>query len=148
MRKITHIAVHCTATLQKATSIAGLKAHWNSLGWKRPGYHYVVMPSGKVEQLLDENQISNGVQGFNASLINVAYVGGIDMNGNAVDNRTEAQKAALYFLLEQLRCRYPQAVIQGHRDFSTDRNHDGKISPDEFIKECPCFDAKTDYRNI
>ncbi len=148
MRKITHIAVHCTATQQKTTSIASLKAHWSALGWKKPGYHYVVMPSGKVEQLLDESQVSNGVQGYNSCLINVAYVGGIDNNGKAVDNRTEAQKAALYFLLEQLRFRYPQAVIQGHRDFSPDLNQDGKITSNEFIKQCPCFDARAEYRNI
>lgn len=148
MRKITHIAVHCTGTQQKITSITNLKAHWNSLGWKKPGYHYVVMPSGKVEQLLEESQISNGVKGYNSTLINVAYVGGIDNNGKAVDNRTEAQKAALYFLLEQLRFRYPNAVIQGHRDFSPDKDEDGQITPDEFIKQCPCFDAKTEYEKI
>lgn len=148
MRKITHIALHCTATQQKTTGIAGLKAHWDALGWKKPGYHYVVMPSGRVEQLLDESQISNGVKGYNASLINVAYVGGIDSDGKAVDNRTEAQKAALYFLLEQLKSRYPQAIIQGHRDFSPDRNQDGEITSDEYIKQCPCFDARTEYRNL
>lgn len=148
MRKIAYIAVHCTATLQQSTTIASLKAHWESLGWKNPGYHYVVMPSGNVRQLLDESQMSNGVRGFNASLINVAYVGGIDRDGKAVDNRTEAQKAALYFLLEQLKSRYPQALIQGHRDFSPDRNHDGKITPDEYLKECPCFDAKKEYSGI
>ncbi|MCH5243403.1 MAG: N-acetylmuramoyl-L-alanine amidase [Lentimicrobiaceae bacterium] len=148
MRNIRYIAVHCTATSQKGTSIDQLKAYWNSLGWKKPGYHYVVMPSGKVEQLLDENQVSNGVKDFNAYLINVAYMGGIDSNGKAMDNRTEAQKAALYFLLEQLKFRYPKAIIQGHRDFSPDRNGDGKISSNEFIKQCPCFNAKEEYRNI
>ena len=145
MRKITHIAVHCTATQQKTTSIASLKAHWSALGWKSPGYHYVVLPSGRVEQLLDESQISNGVKGHNSSLINVAYVGGVDSDGKAVDNRTEAQKAALCFLLEQLVERYPNAVIQGHRDFSPDLNQDGEITSDEFIKQCPCFDAKGEY---
>ena len=148
MRKITHIAVHCTATQQKTTSIASLKVHWDSLGWKSPGYHYVVMPSGRVEQLLDESQISNGVKGHNAYLINVAYVGGIDSDGKAVDNRTEAQKAALYFLLEQLKARYPRAIIRGHRDFSPDTNEDGQITPNEFIKQCPCFNAWAEYGNI
>lgn len=147
MRTIKYIAVHCTATVQGSTSLTGLRRHWSALGWKSPGYHYVVMPSGKVEQLLDESKASNGVKGFNHELINVAYVGGI-VDGKAADNRTEAQKASLYFLLEQLKERYPAAVIQGHRDFSPDKNHDGKISPDEYIKECPCFDARTEYRNL
>ncbi|MCM1042381.1 MAG: N-acetylmuramoyl-L-alanine amidase [Bacteroides sp.] len=148
MRTVKYIAVHCTATRQQSTSIAGLKAHWASLGWKKPGYHYVVMPSGKVERLLDESEVSNGVKGFNACLINVAYAGGIDDSGKATDNRTEAQKAALYFLLEQLRERYPQAVIQGHRDFSPDLDGNGIITSDEYLKECPCFDARAEYGGI
>ena len=97
---------------------------------------------------MDESQISNGVKGYNSSLINVAYVGGVDSDGKAVDNRTEAQKAALCFLLEQLKERYPNAVIQGHRDFSPDLNQDGEITSDEFIKQCPCFDANGEYMHL
>ena len=29
-----------------------------------------------------------------------------------------------------------------------DKNHDGKISADEWIKDCPCFEAKKEYRNV
>lgn len=148
MRTIRFIAVQCTATQQNTTSITGLKAHWNALGWKKPGYHYVVMPSGRVEQLLDESEISNGVKGFNTCTINVAYAGGVDTVGHAVDNRTEAQKAVLCFLLEQLKERYPDAVIQGHRDFSPDLDGNGVISPGEYIKECPCFNAKEEYATL
>lgn len=147
MRDIRYIAVHCTASTQK-TNVSGLKAGWRSLGWKKPGYHYVVTPAGHIEQLLDESLPSNGVRGYNSVTVNVAYIGGIDAGGRPVDNRTEQQKAALCFLLEQLKSRYPKAVIQGHRDFSPDRNGDGEISEDEFIKYCPCFDAKGEYKNI
>ncbi|MEG1573307.1 MAG: N-acetylmuramoyl-L-alanine amidase, partial [Bacteroidales bacterium] len=44
--------------------------------------------------------------------------------------------------------RYPLAHIQGHRDFSPDLNENGKIEPNEFVKECPCFDAQNEYKNI
>lgn len=148
MREIKYIAVHCTAGSQRTTTIDGLKEEFRRLGWKSPGYHYVVMPSGRIEQMLSEDKISNGVKGFNAETVNVAYVGGIDDFGNPEDNRTEEQKAALVFLLEQLKSRYPFAVIQGHRDFSPDLNGDGEISEDEFIKHCPCFNAKDEYQNI
>ena len=95
-----------------------------------------------------EELVSNGVKGYNSSLINVAYIGGIDSKGKAVDNRTEAQKASLLSLIRHLHKKYPDAVIQGHRDFSPDQNGNGIVDPWERIKECPCFDAKVEYKNL
>ena len=92
--------------------------------------------------------MSNGVQGYNSTSINVAYIGGIDSKGKAVDNRTDAQKASLIKLLKELRDRYPKAQILGHRDISPDTNHNGKIDSWERIKECPCFDAMIEYKGI
>ena len=60
----------------------------------------------------------------------------------------DAQKASLRSLLKMLHKKYPTAVIQGHRDFSPDLNKDGKITPNEWMKACPCFDAKTEYANL
>lgn len=112
------------------------------------GYHYVVFPSGRTERLAEDEKICNGVKGYNAVSIHVAYVGGIDRNGHPIDNRTEAQKAALYFLLEQLKSRYPAAMLAGHRDFSPDLDGNGEISEDEFIKYCPCFDVRREYAGL
>jgi N-acetylmuramoyl-L-alanine amidase len=36
----------------------------------------------------------------------------------------------------------------GHRDTSPDLNKDGKITPNEYIKSCPCFDAITEYKEL
>lgn len=146
-RTIEYLAVHCTAGSQ-TTTLKQLEQEFKRKGWKNPGYHYVVMPSGKINQLLDVEKVSNGVKGWNSKLINIAYIGGIDNNGKAVDNRTEAQKKALRLLLTVLKKKYPQAVIQGHRDFSPDLNKDGKITKNEWIKACPCFDAKDEYKDI
>lgn len=98
MRSIKRIFVHCTAGSQKQT-IEDLKKEFKNKGWKNPGYHYVVMPDGTIKQMLGEEKVSNGVQGYNSTSVNVAYVGGIDSNGKAVDNRTEPQKASLVKLL-------------------------------------------------
>ena len=148
MRQIQYIVVHCTAGSQRATTVESLKNHWKRLGWQAPGYHYVVFPSGHTERMADDAKICNGVKGYNTVSVHIAYVGGIDSCGRPIDNRTEAQKAALYFLLEQLKARYPQAVIRGHRDFSPDLDGNGEISEDEFIKHCPCFDVQTEYACI
>lgn len=147
MRNIKYIAVHCTASSPKAT-IGDLRAEFKRKGWKNPGYHYVVGRDGAVTQLLSEEGVSNGVKGYNSVSVNVAYIGGIDGNGKATDNRTEEQKTALRVLLRKLRKSYPKAVIQGHRDFSPDLNGDGKITPNEWVKQCPCFDARAEYAGI
>lgn len=147
MRTIKYIAVHCTAGSQRQT-LADLETEFRRKGWKNPGYHYVVKPDGDIVQLLSENKVSNGVRGFNSKSINVAYIGGIDTGGKPVDNRTDAQKRSLRALLKLLHKKYPSATIQGHRDFSPDLNHDGRISPNEYIKACPCFDAKAEYADI
>lgn len=147
MRYIERIFVHCTASSQ-AMTIEGLRREFKRRRWKYPGYHYVVKPDGTIVQMLSEDLVSNGVKGYNQTSINVAYIGGIDMRGRAVDNRTEAQKEALLSLLRVLRKKYPRARIMGHRDISPDVNGNGRVDSWERIKECPCFDAMVEYAGV
>ena len=52
MRNINYIAIHCTAT-QPEASIASIQNYWkNNLGWKNPGYHYIIDRFGNVVNLL------------------------------------------------------------------------------------------------
>ena len=97
-----------------------------------------MFPNGDIEQLLGEEDISNGVQGYNSTSINISYVGGIDKQGRPVDNRTDAQKQSLCRILTELKRRYPNAHIMGHRDIW------GKDSK-KWKKWCPCFDAEAEY---
>ena len=136
MRVIKYIAVHCTATSQ-TTSIDSIKNYWKTnLGWKMPGYHFIIKPDGEAVKLLSVDEVSNGVKGFNSETINISYIGGIDKQGNPIDNRTEAQKETLLNLLKLFRMRFPKAIIQGHRDFPNVK------------KACPSFNAKKEYENI
>lgn len=150
MREIERIFVHCTAGWQTQTAMDIVKFHTgkNGLGWKTPGYHYIVEPDGFVVNAVPIEKISNGVKGYNATAINIAYIGGLAAGGKAVDNRTPAQKAALTTLLKDLRAKFPKAVILGHRDISPDINGNGTVDPWERIKECPCFDAIEEYKDI
>lgn len=148
MRQIKRIFVHCTAGSQKQTLASLEREFYVQKGWKAPGYHYVVFPDGHVVQMYPEEKVSNGVQNYNSTAINVAYVGGIDASGAPVDNRTDAQKESLRRTLRQLKAKYPQAKILGHRDISPDKNHNGKVDPWERIKACPCFDAITEYQYL
>lgn len=147
MRDIKRIFIHCTAGSQKQT-VTDLLAEFKRKGWRNPGYHVVITPDGKCHQLLDYEKVSNGVKNYNSTSINVAYVGGIDSNGKSVDNRTAEQKKSLVDLLKILRKRYPDAQILGHRDISPDTNKNGKVDTWERIKDCPCFDAIPEYKDI
>lgn len=149
MRTINRIFVHCTASWQNTTTMESLKAEFKQKGWKNPGYHWVIFPNGKIVQMLPEEQVANGVKGYNAHSIHVAWVGGIDStHPKGIDNRTKNQKQALFDLLTKLKLRYRNAQIMGHRDISPDLNHNGVVDPWERIKECPCFDAMIEYMDI
>lgn len=143
MRKITRIFVHCTAGSQKQT-VEDLKAEFKRKGWKAPGYHYVVQANGLVYRLLDDAKVANGVYGYNQNSIHIAYMGGIDARGKAVDNRTSEQREALRLMVEELKQKYPEAKVIGHRDISPDKNGNGIVDPWERIKECPSFDVATE----
>jgi N-acetylmuramoyl-L-alanine amidase len=135
MRDIKYIAIHCTAGPATQTTKA-IKDYWkNNLGWKSVGYHYLINADGKIEQLAQESEITNGVAGFNSVIINISYKGGVDANNKPKDTRTPQQKESILKLLKELRKRYPKAIIQGHKDFGAK-------------KACPSFEAKQEYKNI
>ena len=74
-------------------------------------------------------------KGHNSNSIGVAYVGGMDIDMSCpMDTRTDEQKETLDFFLKYLKNIYPNAEIFGHRDFSS--------------KDCPSFDARSEYKNI
>lgn len=148
-RVITDIVIHCTATKPGLDYTANdIRKMHRAQGWSDIGYHYIVRLNGAVEPGRNVDMIGAHVSSHNAHSIGIAYVGGINSRGKAEDTRTDAQKASLLTLLVELRKLYPRAKISGHRDFSRDLNHDGVISPDEWIKECPCFNAADEYRRI
>ena len=133
MREINYLVVHCTAT-QPDAKIESIQNYWRkNLGWKSPGYHYVIKADGEIVPLLSIDKVSNGVAGYNSQIINISYIGGIDKTGKPKDTRTEEQKSSILKLLKDLKKRFPSAKIQGHRDFP------------KVAKACPSFDAKKEY---
>ena len=155
-RRIDYIVVHCTATREgQAKTVEDIRREHKAQGWSDIGYHYVVDLNGHTHLGRDVDISGSHVSGYNTYSIGVVYVGGLENDPRkrykdlkAKDTRTDAQKAELLSLLMDLRRLYPKARIQGHRDFSEDKNGNGVIDPWERIKECPSFDAKNEYRNI
>ena len=138
MRKINNIVLHCTATNPDA-SVEAIKNYWaEHLGWKNPGYHYIIGRDGSRHILSTIDQVTNGVQGHNHDSIHISYIGGIDENGKAVDNRTQEQKKEqeqiIKELVQVLKDTQPERPnIRGHRDFPG------------VTKACPCFDAILEF---
>jgi N-acetyl-anhydromuramyl-L-alanine amidase AmpD len=142
MRKVKFIVVHCTAS-QAQQRTSDILSYWkNKLGWSSVGYHKLISGNGEIETLSDDEKPTNGVKGYNAVSVHVCYKGG----WNGQDTRTIEQKTALLKVLKEYRKKYPDAQIVGHRDLSPDLNGDGKITPNEFVKKCPCFDAMEEYK--
>jgi N-acetylmuramoyl-L-alanine amidase len=136
MRKINFIVVHCTATPSNQ-SIESIKKYWReSLGWTQVGYHWMIKEGGNRVQLIPEGMISNGVKGRNHECINISYIGGIINKNSPYDTRTEQQKISMLILLQELKDRYPNALILGHRDFQ------------EVNKACPCFNAIDEFKHL
>ena len=147
MRSIKWIILHCTAGPQDQ-KISTIQAYWKQKGWKRPGYHHMIEANGTIHDLQPIESPSNGVAGFNAHSINISYVGGVDSDGKAIDNRTDQQKDSQKLLVEKYKLMFPDAIILGHRDFSPDKNRDGIIQPGEWMKACPCFSVKSWLQEI
>ncbi|CAG5002014.1 hypothetical protein DYBT9275_02786 [Dyadobacter sp. CECT 9275] len=136
MRKIDYLVVHCTATPQSAT-VEAIKNYWkNVMKWKNPGYHFMIKPDGEAVSLLPITEVSNGVAGFNSRIINISYIGGVEKSLKPVDNRTPEQKDTMRRLLKDLKEMFPNAKIQGHRDFPG------------VHKDCPSFNAKAEYADL
>ena len=150
---IDSIVIHCSASRAgqdlRASDID--KMH-KERGFKMIGYHYIIDLDGTVETgrplTMDGAHCNTaGLSGkvYNKHSIGICYIGGLDKNGNPADTRTDAQKRSLSNLIYQLEIDYNIVDILGHRDASPDKNSDGKISKNEWIKQCPCFDVRSEY---
>jgi N-acetylmuramoyl-L-alanine amidase len=136
MRKIDYIVIHCTATQPNATKQSILNYWKNVLKWKTVGYHRLIDANGVINELAKYEDITNGVKGYNHNSIHFSYIGGIDVKGNPKDTRTSKQKESLLYLIKQAKKQFPNAIVQGHKDFEGVK------------KACPSFEAKIEYKSI
>lgn len=145
IRKSTkYIVLHTSATRARQDVTAAQIRSWHKAqGWSDIGYHYVIRRSGVIEPGRAENAVGAHVSGHNHNTLGICLVGGLnDKTGKPEDNYTIEQKAMAAKLIRDLLTRYPNAKILGHRDLSPDRNGNGIIEKHEWLKECPCFDAR------
>ena len=135
-RNIRELIVHCSATPEgKDYSVDTIRQWHLQRGFSDIGYHYVIYRDGSIHIGRDESIIGAHCTGHNTNSIGVCYIGGCASDGKTPkDTRTTEQKQSLVKLLKELKTKYPQASIHGHRDFSS--------------KACPSFDATKEYSSI
>lgn len=105
------------------------------------GYHFYIRKNGDIKNTRPLEKPGAHALGYNAHSIGICYEGGLDVRYRPADTRTEWQKHSLRVLIRTLLMDYPGCRVCGHRDLSPDRNGDGRISPEEWVKECPCFEV-------
>ena len=145
MRQINLLVIHCSATKENQSfTVQALENSHRKKGFNGIGYHYYIRQSGEVVNTRPLNRIGAHAKGYNQYSIGICYEGGLDKDGKPKDTRTPEQRIALRQLVSELQKRFPGCKVCGHRDLSLDLNHNGKIEPYEWTKQCPCFDVVTE----
>lgn len=134
MRDINRVILHCTATKEGQDISLETIRGWHVIGneWHDVGYHYVILLNGEIA--LGRNVFTEGAHtsGENKTSIGVAYVGGLDENGEPKDTMTLYQDIAFMRLFESLCVTFGNLGLHGHNEFST--------------KACPSFDVQEKYK--
>lgn len=131
-RLIQRIIIHCSATKPGQCVNSEIIDKWHrDKGYKKIGYHYVILPDGTIEKGREEYEIGAHCTSYNSDSIGICYVGGLDEKGKPKDTRTPQQKIALKNLVKDLCNRYKIKDIAGHNDYSN--------------KACPCFNVRSEF---
>jgi N-acetylmuramoyl-L-alanine amidase len=133
MRRIDKIIIHCSATNPEQDFNAADIDRWHKArGWSGIGYHFVIKLDGTTERGRAIEKVGAHAFGYNKRSIGICYIGGVDMDGNPSDTRTDEQERALRALIGVLKHEYHLETedIHGHNEFSK--------------KACPSFNVKSE----
>jgi len=136
MRKIDKIIVHCSGTPELTDfDVEDIRDwHVNGNSWSDVGYHFIIKLDGAIQDGRPIKKIGAHVKGKNRSSIGICYIGGMNRDmTNWEDTRTEKQKESLLKLINDLKERFPNTIVYGHKDFTNK-------------KLCPSFNAKQEYK--
>lgn len=129
----TEIILHCSATAEGKDFKAKDIDQWHKQrGFNKIGYHYVVDLNGAIEKGRADNEVGAHCLNHNSKALGICYIGGLGSDGKTPkDTRTEAQKTALYELVDKLMKQYNISLdnIFGHYQFAN--------------KACPSFKIET-----
>ena len=138
MRKIDKIIVHCSGTPElKDFDVKDIRDwHVNGNNWSDVGYHFIIKLDGTIQDGRPLQKIGAHCFRKNRSSIGICYIGGMNRDmTNWEDTRTKKQKESLLLLINDLKKRFPNTIVYGHKDFTNK-------------KLCPSFDAKKEYKYL
>ena len=151
IKSVKYIVGHCSATEAgqwfDARDIRQWHLNRKPVPFSDIGYHFVILLDGQLELGSPLDQSGAHVRGHNFHSLAWCYIGGL-VNGNPADTRTSKQKQTERGLLTTLLAQHPLAKVNGHRDFSPDLDGNGIITPNEYIKDCPCYDVQQYYSDL
>jgi len=154
MRKINLIVIHCSGTkeTQNYTFEDCIRDH-KARGFTTCGYHRYIRRDGTIHTGRAFDKTGAHVKDYNANSIGICYEGGLDASGKAKDTRTDAQKNAINLCIMEAvnfaeRNGGQIKRICGHRDLSPDLDGDGVVEPNEWVKQCPCFNAEPEFKHF
>ena len=134
MRDIKRVILHCTATKEgQDISLETIRGwHVVERNFSDIGYHYVILLNGDIA--LGRNVFTQGAhtKGANKSSIGIAYVGGLDKDGEPKDTMSLYQDISFMRLFEALSVTFGKLDLHGHNEFSN--------------KACPSFDVQQKYK--
>lgn len=149
MKKIDSIIIHCSATrAEQDIKAKDIDRMHRARGFSQIGYNYVIDLDGTIEADRPLTIAGAHCIGYNDHSVGICYIGGLDTSGKPADTRTPAQKTAMDDLINKLTREYEIAELLGHRDTSRDLNDNGIVEPFEWIKLCPCFDVREEYKSF
>ena len=64
------------------------------------------------------------------------------------ETENKEEKKAMRELVQDICHRHDIIDILGHRDTSPDKNGNGIVEKCEWMKECPCFDVKSEFTSF
>lgn len=104
--------------------------HVKDNGWAAIGYHVVIRRDGTVEAGRPLDTVGSQVKGRNSNSVGICMIGGKGPFSGIDPTRhyTREQLVSLLAVLAELKEKYPQAEIKGHRDADPS-------------KQCPSFDV-------
>ena len=149
MRTIRRAIIHCSATREgQKVTIESIRAGHKKRGFRDIGYHFIVDTDGVLFTGRPIELAGAHASGYNSDSIGICYIGGLDKDGHPADTRTFAQIKTIDKLLKEICDAYPIEEIKGHRDYSPDKDGDGKIERWEWIKVCPCYNAEIEHKHL
>ena len=150
MKPKIEVCIHCSATRENQRfSFQQCKDyHMNhpSRRYSDIGYNIYIERDGSVHLGRPFGATLAHARGHNKGFLAICYEGGLDAQGNPKDTRTDAQKQALITCRLFIERIYDVTRWTGHRDLSPDKNDDGIITPNEWLKQCPCFNVQSEFQ--